>query len=112
MTFAPALGEGSAAWHLAQSTLAWAPVSLYLAVLWSNRVTSFHLETVWQRGMALGAIHFGMGAGQFVFGRVMVESRDIFPFGDRVAARHGTWRNPLWHGRRSICIWPCYGRIA
>src|ERR1039457_2623675 len=49
MTFAPALGEGSAAWHLAQSTLAWAPVSLYLAVLWSNRVTSFHLATVWQR---------------------------------------------------------------
>src|ERR1019366_6287241 len=53
MTFAAALGEGSVPWHLAHSTLAWAPANLYLAVEWSNRVTSFHLAavlaTVWQR---------------------------------------------------------------
>src|ERR1019366_526933 len=48
-----------------------------------------------QRAMALGAIHLGMRARQLVFGRVMVESRDIFPFGDRVAARAFVAHLPL-----------------
>src|SRR5450759_1693774 len=42
-----------------------------------------------QRAMAPGALHLGMGAGQFVSGGGMVEARDIFPFGDRVDNRVG-----------------------
>ena len=39
-----------------------------------------------QRGVALGALHLGMGAGEFVFGRRVVESGDVFPFGGRVGS--------------------------
>jgi len=37
--------------------------------------------------MAPGALHLGMGAGQFVFGGGMVESRYIFPLGGCVGNR-------------------------
>src|ERR1019366_9076597 len=40
-----------------------------------------------QRAVAPGALHLGMGAGEFVFGGGMVEPRDIFPFGGRVGDR-------------------------
>src|ERR1035438_8733846 len=43
-----------------------------------------------QRGVAFGTLHLDVGAGKFVFGRGMVESRDVFPFGGRVGYRMTT----------------------
>src|ERR1017187_4675503 len=40
-----------------------------------------------QRGVALRALHLGVGAGKFIFSRGVVESRDVFPFRGRVGNR-------------------------
>src|ERR1017187_4330879 len=43
-----------------------------------------------KRGVALSALHLGVGAGKLVFSRGMVESRDVFPFGGRIGNRMTT----------------------
>src|ERR1035438_3517130 len=40
-----------------------------------------------RRGVALSALHLGVGARELVPGRGMIESRDVFPFGGRVGNR-------------------------